>query len=122
MKTKTKESAASSPRGRLVRKSEADIMRFIESPKMKRDSERLRQHLRKHGGEPSPEDLAEIPELTEEELNPMRPAKEQLTIRLDRDVLAWLKSKPGAYQTRLNDILRAVMMRDRVVPTKTAKR
>ncbi len=38
-----------------------------------------------------------------------RPIKKPLTIRLDADVLAWLKSKGKGYQTRLNSILRAAM-------------
>src|ERR1700683_4683459 len=37
------------------------------------------------------------------------PAKKQLTIRLDEDVLAWLKSHGKGYQTRINRILRVVM-------------
>ncbi len=37
------------------------------------------------------------------------PAKKQLTIRLDADVLAWLKAGGRGYQTRINRILRVVM-------------
>ena len=37
------------------------------------------------------------------------PAKQQLTIRLDADVLNWLKAKGRGYQTRINRILRAAM-------------
>jgi hypothetical protein len=37
------------------------------------------------------------------------PAKQQLTIRLDADVLDWLKSNGRGYQTRINRILRAAM-------------
>jgi uncharacterized protein (DUF4415 family) len=37
------------------------------------------------------------------------PAKRQLTIRLDADVLAWLKSQGRAYQTRINRILCVAM-------------
>jgi len=37
------------------------------------------------------------------------PPKQQLTIRLDADVLAWLKSHGRGYQTRINRILRVVM-------------
>jgi uncharacterized protein (DUF4415 family) len=37
------------------------------------------------------------------------PAKKQLTIRLDADVLAWLKAHGRGYQTRINHILRAAM-------------
>ena len=37
------------------------------------------------------------------------PAKQQLTIRLDADVLHWLKANGRGYQTRINRILRAAM-------------
>jgi uncharacterized protein (DUF4415 family) len=37
------------------------------------------------------------------------PVKKQLTIRLDTDVLAWLKAQGRGYQTRINRILRVVM-------------
>ena len=37
------------------------------------------------------------------------PAKQQLTIRLDADVLNWLKAHGRGYQTRINRILRAAM-------------
>jgi uncharacterized protein (DUF4415 family) len=35
--------------------------------------------------------------------------KRQLTIRLDADVLKWLKARGRGYQTRINRILRAAM-------------
>ena len=37
------------------------------------------------------------------------PAKQQLTIRLDADVLNWLRANGRGYQTRINRILRAAM-------------
>ena len=37
------------------------------------------------------------------------PVKKQLTIRLDADVLSWLKGHGRGYQTRINRILRVVM-------------
>jgi uncharacterized protein (DUF4415 family) len=37
------------------------------------------------------------------------PEKKQLTIRLDADVLDWLKGHGKGYQTRINRILRVVM-------------
>ena len=40
---------------------------------------------------------------------PWPPAKRQLTIRLDADVLDWLKGQGKGYQTRINRILRVVM-------------
>jgi uncharacterized protein (DUF4415 family) len=38
-----------------------------------------------------------------------RPIKKPVTIRLDADVVAWLKSQGEGYQTRLNKILRDAM-------------
>jgi uncharacterized protein (DUF4415 family) len=38
-----------------------------------------------------------------------RPIKKSLTIRLDADVLAWLKSQGSGYQTRINQMLREAM-------------
>jgi uncharacterized protein (DUF4415 family) len=38
-----------------------------------------------------------------------RPIKKSLTIRLDADVLAWLKAQGKGYQTRINKLLRAAM-------------
>jgi uncharacterized protein (DUF4415 family) len=38
-----------------------------------------------------------------------RPIKEPVTLRLDVDLLAWLKSEGPGYQTRINTLLREVM-------------
>ena len=38
-----------------------------------------------------------------------RPIKKSLTIRLDADVLAWLKGQGKGYQTRINGLLRHAM-------------
>lgn len=62
-------------------------------------------------------DYSDIPEITEEDWNnakPVvgrfyRPIKKQVTVRIDADVLAWLKSDGKGYQTRLNDVLRKAM-------------
>ena len=40
-----------------------------------------------------------------------RPIKKPLTIRLDADVLAWLKGQGKGYQTRINTPLRSSMER-----------
>lgn len=109
-----KHSAASSQPDRLIRRSEADIRAYAKSAPAKEDSERLRTHLRKHGGEPSPEDLKEIPPLADEELSAMyRPVKKPVTVRIDADILFWLKSKGGRYQTHMNAVLRHAMLRER---------
>ena len=55
---------------------------------------------------------ADIPRLSDEffaRALQARVAKQQLTIRLDDDVLRWLKSFGKGYQTRINFILRAAM-------------
>jgi uncharacterized protein (DUF4415 family) len=41
-----------------------------------------------------------------------RPIKEPVTVRLDADVLAWLRSQGAGYQTRINALLRRAMERD----------
>jgi uncharacterized protein (DUF4415 family) len=38
-----------------------------------------------------------------------RPIKKSLTIRVDLDVLAWLKAQGRGYQTRINSLLREAM-------------
>ena len=42
-----------------------------------------------------------------------RPKKQSVTIRLDADVLAWLKTSGDGYQTRVNIYLRQLMTRKR---------
>ncbi len=63
-------------------------------------------------------DLSDIPELTESFWknaikNPYyRPVKQQLTVRLDADVVAWLRKQGAGYQTRLNQVLRDTMLNE----------
>lgn len=38
-----------------------------------------------------------------------RPIKKSVTIRIDADVLAWIRRQGKGYQTRINGLLRAVM-------------
>jgi uncharacterized DUF497 family protein/predicted DNA binding CopG/RHH family protein len=68
-------------------------------------------------------DYSEIPRLDKTFLTkatmPWPPAKKQLTIRLDEDVLDWLKRHGKGYQTRINRILRVVMESQ---PPRTAHR
>ena len=41
-----------------------------------------------------------------------RPVKKSTTVRVDADVLEWLKAKGRGYQTRINAILREAMLKD----------
>lgn len=109
---KNKSVALSRP-GSPTRKSERDIKAYAKSPPARKASAQLREHMRLRGPEPSAEDLAENPVLTDDELRRMyRPLKTPVTVRLDADVLAWLRSKGGAYQTRMNELLREMMERE----------
>jgi uncharacterized protein (DUF4415 family) len=62
-------------------------------------------------------DYSDIPPLTEEFWknavpNPFyKPIKTAASVRIDTDVMAWLKSQGKGYQTRMNAILREAMMR-----------
>jgi uncharacterized protein (DUF4415 family) len=41
-----------------------------------------------------------------------RPVKQAVSLRLDADVLAWLKKDGQGYQTRVNQMLRERMLKD----------
>lgn len=62
-------------------------------------------------------DYSDIPPLTEEfwrKAGPSpfyKPVKTAASVRIDSDVMAWLKSQGKGYQTRINTILREAMMR-----------
>ncbi len=51
--------------------------------------------------------------LAEEEARPEsrwnRPRKQRISLRVDREVVNWFKSKGPGYQTKINRILRRVM-------------
>ncbi len=63
-------------------------------------------------------DYSDIPPLTDEfwkdaVRNPFyRPTKQATTVRIDADVLAWLRSKGKGYQTKINAILRDAMIHE----------
>jgi len=41
-----------------------------------------------------------------------KPRKEQITTRIDADILLWLKSHGKGYQTLMNDLLRKEMLEE----------
>jgi uncharacterized protein (DUF4415 family) len=61
-------------------------------------------------------DCSDLPELTSDfwqgaEVGKFyKPLKQQLTVRLDADVVGWLKGAGSGYQTRINTILRRAML------------
>ena len=62
-------------------------------------------------------DLSDIPEITEEQFRHgvrglfYRPLKKPVTIRLDVDIIDWLKRDGRGYQTKANALLRREMIR-----------
>jgi uncharacterized protein (DUF4415 family) len=62
-------------------------------------------------------DTSDIPEMTDWSGATVgrffRPIKEPVTIRIDADVLDWLKSTGKGYQTRINQLLRAAMQQSK---------
>ena len=56
-------------------------------------------------------DLPEVVDWSHAEIGKFyRPAKKPITIRLDQDVLEWLKTYGKGYQTRVNLLLRHAML------------
>jgi uncharacterized protein (DUF4415 family) len=86
---------------------------------MSRLTAEKRNKLKKLASRPDREiDLSDIPEI--KELPPdavigkfYRPKKESVTIRIDADVLAWLRASGAGYQTRINQYLRRLMRQSR---------
>ena len=80
-------------------------------------SPRQKRELKQIAKRPDSEiDFSDIPEATEKfwqnaVRNPFyRPRKQQVTLRIDADVLAWLRRQGKGYQSRLNSLLRTAMI------------
>ena len=106
-----KNSSGSSPRGKLRRVSEAEVRQYQRSDAFRREIEALAAR---------PEDQIDLSEIPERIPQPWdrpvrtsrlfyRPLKKPVTIRLDADVIEWLKSDGPGYQTKANRILRYQM-------------
>jgi uncharacterized protein (DUF4415 family) len=67
-------------------------------------------------------DFSDVPELKEEQMKQFKPShyrpnmanfkpiKKVVYVRLDADIIEWLKSDGDGYQTRMNSILRQAMV------------
>ena len=89
--------------------------RSAETPPALTDAQR--QHLAELAALPDETiDTSDIPVLSDEAWSAgvrgrfYRPVKQQITARVDADVLDWLKSQGKGYQGRLNAILRREML------------
>lgn len=82
------------------------------------DAKRIREELRQLEAMSDEDiDLSDMPEVTDFS-NAVRgkfyrPVKDQVTLRLDRDVLNWFKLSHERYQTAINAALREHMERHR---------
>jgi uncharacterized protein (DUF4415 family) len=91
-------------------------------------SAKKREHLKALAARPDSEiDFSDIPELTRFSADATigrfyRPIKEKITVRIDADVLNWLKADGEGYQTRINDYLRSMMLTSRKKKQATAKK
>ena len=94
---------------KLVRKTLAD------SPMTPARKRKLAQLAKRPDAEI---DFSDMPPLNESfwrnaVRNPFyRPVKRQLTLRLDADIVAWLRRQGKGYQTRLNSVLREAMLEE----------
>lgn len=81
-------------------------------------SDEKRKALQILAAQPDSEiDLSDIPEIRKIPSDAVigkfyRPKKTSVTIRLDADVVAWLKAMGEGYQTRINAYLRQMMRRN----------
>ncbi len=74
------------------------------------DPDRLRKMTEEEIAATSPEELAEIPEDFWDDAVVVSPTtKEAISLRVDRDVLAWFRDQGPRYQTRMNAVLRSYM-------------
>src|SRR5690606_7804876 len=109
--------------GKSLRRSEIDMstVRYSRKELNEKFSEKQDaeiEHLLAKGTVPDEQlDLSDIPEITDwsnavRHNQFYRPVKQQTSIRLDADVLAWFKAQGKGYQTRINKILREAMLKD----------
>jgi uncharacterized protein (DUF4415 family) len=84
---------------------------------MKKVPDAVRRELVALAAKPESEiDFSDIPATTKEDWRGAmrgkfyRPVKKQLTVRIDADVLEWLRSPGKGYRSRMNNILRAAML------------
>jgi uncharacterized protein (DUF4415 family) len=74
------------------------------------DLPRLRRQSEAEVNATAPSDLADLPEDFWDDAELVAPEpKEPISIRVDRDVLAWFRQTGPGYQTRMNAVLRSYM-------------
>jgi len=115
--TMAKKSSVSSAREELVQMTSEDI-RNRQWTKAEIDAVRRMSAAQAAGEDLPEEEYEDIPRLTAEQLASMVRLrdvrrKQAVSVRLDRDVLDWLRSKGEGHLTRINDILVNLMEAER---------
>ena len=108
----TKKSSASSRPAKRINASAESIWNKPLTETQKTVLKRVAK--RQSNNDDSQINYAEIPAFTDKQLSQFRrPAKQLIAVRLDADVLEWLKQYGTGYSTRINSVLRAVMSQAR---------
>lgn len=110
----------------IVQKSQEEIRRELAEGKDRTDWERL-EKLTDADIEAAVRDDPDAVLLDEEWVQAaraVRPSgeKEQISIRLDKDVLDHFRAEGGGYQTRINNVLRAYVLVCRMQEQEDARR
>jgi len=96
--------------GKIVKKTLADIRRTPA------DKKRLSELASRPDSEIDYSEISPLDETFWKNAvrNPFyRPVKQQITLRIDADILAWLRAQaPEGYQSRLNAVLRRAMLHE----------
>jgi uncharacterized protein (DUF4415 family) len=99
----------------MKKESSENIVRVKGYPKLTEDQlEDLHKLASMPDGNIDYSDISEITDFSDFVVGKFyRPVKETVTIRLDSDVLLWLKQGGKGYQSRLNALLRKEMQANR---------
>jgi uncharacterized protein (DUF4415 family) len=81
------------------------------SPELRERYEKRRLELEKSGTQDPENAMLPIEMWERGEIGKFyRPLKTPVSVRIDNDVLAWLKTQGDGYLTRINEILRSAML------------
>lgn len=87
------------------------------------DLARLRRQSERSIVATSPPELADLPPDFWDDADLVWPvAKQAISLRVDRDVLAWFRTQGPRYQSRINAVLRTYMTRVRSSPIRQRRR
>jgi len=107
-----KKLSASSRLGKQIRVSAESIWNKPPTKRQKAALDAVARRQRR--ADVSQIDYSDIPALTDKRLSQFRrPPKKLVAVRLDADVLEWLQQYGAGYSTRINNVLRVVMLQGR---------